>query len=1032
VRGRECFSRAAGTLILFLAAACFSAGATGEKAPADLVLRGAAVVTLEPGAERASALAVRDGKIVVVGSSADVAPFIGEKTRILDLPGGLVLPGFHDSHVHPVTGGMELLQCDLNGLPSKEVVFERIRAYAAEHPDLDWIAGGGWDLPHFPGGDPSRADLDRLVGDRPAYLSSSDGHSAWVSTRALALAGLDAATLDPPSGRIEREEGTRFPSGTLRESAMDLVARHLPEPGPEDYLEGARQGLALARRFGITSLHEASANESILAAYAGLEERGELTARVTVSMRIDPGDEESRVDEIIALSKRYASDRLRVTGAKLFADGVIEAHTAWLFEPYVDRPGSRGEPVFSPDALRDWITRLDKKGLQVHVHAIGDAAVRGTLDAMEAARRKNGPGPRHQIAHLELVDPADFPRFRELGVAADFQALWAYADSYITELTEPVLGPERSRWLYPIASVVKAGAPLVAGSDWSVTSMNPLDAIQVAMTREPLAGTEKGPWIPEERVDVETMLTAYTSSGAWLFGAEDRRGTLTVGKDADLVVLDRDLFDIPAREIHEAKVLLTVVEGQVVHEDESLAAAPEQGRRRSVLFCLIDTCRADRLGFLRGDRDTTPFLTRLAERSVVFENCTSQAPWTQPSMAAILSSRHPGSTGVFRLFQRLDSDFITFPEVLQEAGYETLGFSSNPIMGVISNYTQGFDAFVESIMVNRADPIRFASGSAKKLNDKIFPWLDRTAHWPMLLYVHSVDPHEEYEPAPDFLARFADPEGMDRYRKDWQALLGTRPGVPGNHLTPANFEKAGIPPGPFIAHGKDLYDADLLANDHELERLFAKLEEDGWGEDLVFVLTSDHGEEFFEHGGTSHGYSLYQELLHVPLLIHAPGLLPGGKRIRERVRSIDIYPTLLDLLGIEIPEGLEGRSLLPLVQDHSTWEQQPIFSEITEDERARLAGSGSGTAVSVIKGRWKLIRSFLAPTSRQRETYELFDLEADPGETVNLAVTHPDLVRELEAEILAYREKRLGKAADDAGEIDEETLEQLRKLGYIK
>jgi hypothetical protein len=536
---------------------------------ADLVLQGA-VYTMDGARSWADAVAIGGGTILYVGSRGDVEPWVGPSTQVLDLGDKMVLPGFHDSHVHPVSGGVELGLCDLNGLDTQQEILDAVARYATGHPDRAWVAGGGWDLPIFPGGNPSKDLLDRVVPDRPAYLSAADGHSAWVNSRALEIAGIDRNTKDPPpDGRIEKDAAGE-PSGTLRESAMALVSKHLPPTSAEDHQEGLRRALEMANRFGITSLQEASAGDEVIRAYAELARRGELSARVVASLYVDPEKGESQVPELVRKRDQFRGERLRPTAVKIFADGVIESRTAAVLEPYLDRPGERGKANLEPAAFDRLVTRLDQEGFQVHIHAIGDRGVRLSLDAIEAAQRANGRrGARHHIAHLELVDPGDIPRFARLGVVANFQPLWAYADKYITELTEPALGPARSRWLYPLASVVKTGAVVAAGSDWSVSSMNPLDAIQVALTRRGIEDTEGVPWIPEERVDLPTMLAAYTIKGAYLNHQEKLTGSIEVGKAADLIVLDRNLFETPPQEIHRVKVLLTLLEGKEVFRDTS-------------------------------------------------------------------------------------------------------------------------------------------------------------------------------------------------------------------------------------------------------------------------------------------------------------------------------------------------------------------------------------------------------------------------------------------------------------------------------
>jgi hypothetical protein len=537
---------------------------------ADLILTNALVRTMAEARPRAEAVAIAGGRILYVGDAREALRRRGGATRIVDLDGRMVLPAFQDSHVHLISGGVGLAQCDLTGLPTKAEVLARVRDYAASHRDAAWITGGGWDLPLFPQANPRKEDLDAVVPDRPVALDSADGHSSWVNSKALALAGITRDTVDPAGGRIERDPKTGVPSGTLRESAAGLVEKLVPDLGPEDYIKGLRAGQARANRLGITSIIEANADPDLLDAYAALDRGGELTLRVLASLHVDPDKGVSEVQRISGLRQKYAGQRLKATSAKIFVDGVMEPHTAALLAPYVDRPGDAGTPLLEPEAFDELARALDLAGFQIHVHAIGDRAIRMALDAFAAAGRANGfRDLRHHIAHLELIDPADIPRFARLGVAANFQPLWAYADSYITDLTLPILGPARSRWLYPIGSVARTGARIVGGSDWPVSSMNPLEAIQVAVTRRAPDAPPGEAWIPEERVDLETMLRAYTVNGAWLSHEETSRGTLEAGQAADLIVLDRDLFTIPAWEIGRVKVLWTLLEGRAVFRDPS-------------------------------------------------------------------------------------------------------------------------------------------------------------------------------------------------------------------------------------------------------------------------------------------------------------------------------------------------------------------------------------------------------------------------------------------------------------------------------
>jgi predicted amidohydrolase YtcJ len=503
---------------------------------------------------------------------------------VADLAGRMVLPGFHDSHVHPIESGIDLGECQLAELPDLRAVTDSIRAYAAQHPEATWIRGAGWALPLFPNANPSRHLLDSLVPDRPAFLVAADGHSAWANSKALAAAGITRETPDPPRGRIERD-ASGAPSGTLREAAVGLMDKALPPRTHEEQVAGLRRALAEAARVGITSMYEANAHEAQLAAYAELDGKGELTARIIAAQHVNPAEGPAQVAQLAERRERYKGTKyFRPIGAKIFADGVIEAQTAALLRPYIGHGNERGLANLEPAAFNRLAAALDSAGFQIHLHAIGDRGVRWSLDALEYAAQANGPRDRRPlIAHLQLIDPADIPRFRALGVIADFQPLWAFADSYIKDLTIPVLGAVRSAHLYPMGSVARTGAVLVGGSDWFVSSLNPLEAIEIGVRRLALGDTVSNSWLPAERVGLDTLLLAYTANGAYAQQQEQETGTLEVGKAADLVVLDRDLRAIPPAEIHKAQVLLTLLEGREVYRAAGFTAVPPAPRAAAVM-----------------------------------------------------------------------------------------------------------------------------------------------------------------------------------------------------------------------------------------------------------------------------------------------------------------------------------------------------------------------------------------------------------------------------------------------------------------
>jgi len=537
---------------------------------ADLILTNAAVYTTDPGRPWAEALAIGGGRILALGTSDEISAAYAGPVENLD--GAMVLPGFHDAHSHPIAGGIQSLQCDLSGAASVEETLARVEACheatAGAGNGDDWLVGGGWNLGLFPDANPHKSQLDDIVGERPVFLEGEDGHSAWVSSAALQRSGISADTEDPPLGVIERNAAGE-PTGTLRETAMDLVAGHLPPITAEQRRAGALAALEMANGFGITSIVAASVNRPYLETWRQLEADGELTARIVASIRRIGGGEPADPD-LIEPDSRGSDAMVRPAAAKLFLDGVLEGETAALLDPYLDPQGKgagRTGILNVPwEVLRDTVIDLDARGIQVHMHAIGDRAVRAGLDAVEAAREANGPRDnRHHICHLQLVHPDDYARFGELGVVANFQAFWAYPDAYITDINLPAVGEERVNRMYPIGSIVDAGGTIVGGSDWSVSSMNPLDAIEVAVTRQDPTGAVDGVLNADEAVSLDTMLAAYTRNGAFLMHQEDATGTLEAGKLADLVVLERNLFEIEPAAISETRVLRTYLGGRQVY-----------------------------------------------------------------------------------------------------------------------------------------------------------------------------------------------------------------------------------------------------------------------------------------------------------------------------------------------------------------------------------------------------------------------------------------------------------------------------------
>ncbi|MGW0587214.1 amidohydrolase [Streptosporangium sp. NPDC002607] len=537
-------------------------------APADLVLRGGPVHTLEPAAPTATAVAVRAGRIIAVGEDPDVRPLIGAATEVVDLAGRALLPGFQDAHVHPVLAGLTMIRCDLHDAEDADEAVAAVRAYAEANPEAEWISGGGWSMEWFPGGTPSRHLLDAVVPDRPVHLINRDGHGAWVNTRALELCGVDAGTPDPVDGRIEREaDGT--PQGTLHEGASHLVARHVPEPTADMMLAALRAGQRRLHSVGVTAWQDAMVDPAVQRAYLTAAESGLLTARVIGALWWDRDGGEEQIPELLA--RRGTAGRFRATSVKIMQDGVAENFTAAMTSSYLDGcgcgTGNQGISFVDPEALRAYVTRLDAEGFQVHVHAVGDRAAREALDAFEAARAANGMNDlRHHIAHLQVVHPDDVPRFAALEITANMQPLWAAHEPQMDELTIPFLGRERAGWQYPFGDLARTGAPLAAGSDWPVSSPDPFLGIHVAVNRT-VPGESAKVFLPEQRLSLTAALAAYTIGTARVNHLDTRTGTIEKGKLADLVITDRDPFSVPATEIAETTVLATYVEGERVHTD---------------------------------------------------------------------------------------------------------------------------------------------------------------------------------------------------------------------------------------------------------------------------------------------------------------------------------------------------------------------------------------------------------------------------------------------------------------------------------
>ena len=546
---------------LFAAAlAALAAVAAAPRPPAfpaaDRVFLGGRIWTADPSRPRAQALALAGDAIVAVGTDPEVRRYVGPATQTVDLRGRFVAPGFNDAHLHFLV----VENADLTGAASVEEVQGRIRAYAAAHPDQAWVTGRGWVYGAFPGSLPDRRQLDAAVADRPAFMTSYDGHSAWANSKALQMAGITRDTRDPDHGVIVRDEKGE-PTGALKESASRLVGRLVPPASAEDRYAALKRRLEEAASYGLTSAQNASIAAADVAAYERVAAEGGLKVRFYFAL---PMVKDIAADDLAhykAMRTKYPGPLMKFGAVKGFVDGVVESKTAAMLEPYPG--GGTGELNWTSDDLDRTVVLYDREGFQVFLHAIGDKAIRMALDAYERAAQANGTsGRRHRVEHIEAPTRADIARFKPLGVIASTQALFANPDQNTYEVYAPTLGPDRESRAMAFRSLDEAGAVQAFGSDSPVFSMEVLRGIYCAATRMTPEGTPPGGWQPQERISAEAALRHFTRDAAYASFEEQRKGTLAPGMVADLVVLSDDVVAIPPAQILKTRVLLTVMGGR--------------------------------------------------------------------------------------------------------------------------------------------------------------------------------------------------------------------------------------------------------------------------------------------------------------------------------------------------------------------------------------------------------------------------------------------------------------------------------------
>ncbi len=526
---------------------------------ADRVFVNGRIWTGEPTRPLVAALAVRGSTLIALGTSKEVRKLAGKGTDVVDLRGRFACPGFVDAHVHLLGGGWSLEELRLDDASDLAAVQARVRAWAQKNPEARWVTGGGWSYGAFPGGLPTRAQLDAVVGERPAFLDSYDGHTGWANSAALRLAEVTRLSKDPPGGEIVRDAAGE-PTGALKESAQRLVERLVPKRLAYENERALRRGIAQAAAWGLTGVHQAGIGEDELESLArALEASPQL--RVYAALRIERDPTPEALAHQAELRRRFAGPRLRIGAVKGFVDGVVESRTAAMFEPYPG--GGRGAPLWTQEELDRAVAAYDKAGWQVMLHAIGDRGVDMALTAFERAAQKNGTrGRRHRVEHIEVARLADLARFKAADVVASTQAIFAYPDPNSLSVYVPTLGAERAQRALAWKAIDDAGAVQAFGSDWPVYSADVVRGIAAAVTRTTVEGTPAGGWEPQQRISAEAALRHFTRDAAYAERAEQERGTLANGKQADFVVLSQDLLAVSPERIKDTKVLLTVLGGQ--------------------------------------------------------------------------------------------------------------------------------------------------------------------------------------------------------------------------------------------------------------------------------------------------------------------------------------------------------------------------------------------------------------------------------------------------------------------------------------
>jgi len=546
-----------------------SVSAQQNAAPADMVVLHGKIYTVNAKQPWAQALAIRDGKIISVGSEKEIEKFRGASTRVIDAKDHLVLPGFVDTHVHFTGGAFSLQQVKLDDASSIAEIQKRVKEYAAAHPGNSFIEGFGWMYPVF-GKEalPDKKYLDEVLPDRPALLSAYDAHTSWANSKALQMAGITRDTPDPLNGIIVHDPKTGEPTGALKESAGELVSKLIPKPTREEARAALLQGLHYANQFGLTRVHSAGGDDVNLDLLDELRHEGQLTLRFYVAPFLEPPTLSAEtIEHLEKLRLTYADDWIDAGAVKFLGDGVVEAHTAGMLEPYSDDPSQIGKPNWSAEEYTKAVTELDRRGFQIFTHAIGDRTIQQTLDGYAAAHKVNGTkDSRDRVEHIEVPSAAEIPRFGREGVIASMQPLHAYPDEDTLQVWARNVGPERAKRAWPWHDIAAAGGHLAFGSDWPVVTLNPWPGVQNLLTRQTTEGNPPGGWNTYECITLEQAINGYTLGAAYAGRREKTEGSLETGKVADLIVVSQDLFHTDPHQVGKTEVLVTIVGGKVVYE----------------------------------------------------------------------------------------------------------------------------------------------------------------------------------------------------------------------------------------------------------------------------------------------------------------------------------------------------------------------------------------------------------------------------------------------------------------------------------